>query len=133
MFDEKKLIELGFDAQKFSYSPYSNFKVGSCLVTKDGKYIQGANIENASYPLTMCGERNALYHAYCLGYKKEDILAICITSNCTPCASPCGACRQVLSELLLPETPVICVSSTGDRLDVKVKDLLPFAFNPEQL
>ena len=133
MFDEKKLIELGFDAQKFSYSPYSNFKVGACVVTKDGKYIQGANIENASYGLTMCAERNALYHAYCLGYKKDDIEAVCITSNCSPCASPCGACRQVISELMNEDALVILASSKGDYMKLKVNELLPFAFKPEQL
>ena len=133
MFDEKKLIELAFDAQKFSYSPYSNFKVGACVATRDGNFIQGANIENAAYGCTMCGERNAVFHAYCVGYKKDDILAVCITSNCNPVASPCGSCRQVLSELCNPDTKIICVSSLGDRLDLEVKDLLPYVFNKEQL
>lgn len=133
MFDEQKLIDLAVDAQKFAYVPYSKFKIGACLVTKDGHYIQGANIENASYGLCMCGERNAVYHAYCLGYKKDDILAICISSNCLPAASPCGACRQVLSELLNFDTPIILYSTLGDRMDTTVKELLPFAFVPSQL
>ena len=66
-----QLIESALDAQKLSYSPYSKFKVGAAILLKDGTILQGANIENAAYGLTMCGERNAVFRAYCTGYKKQ--------------------------------------------------------------
>lgn len=131
--DKKKLIAKAFDAQKFSYSPYSNFPVGAALLTKDGKIIQGSNIENASYGLTMCAERNAIFTAYSQGYKKEDIVAIAIVANSEELSSPCGACRQVMSELLLASTPVYLANRLEKEQETTPKELLPFAFSKEHL
>lgn len=89
------ILERAFKAMENAYSPYSNYKVGSCVVTKDNKYFIGANIENASYGLTNCAERNAIFQAYSNGYRKEDVKAIAIVSDGNTLATPCGACRQV--------------------------------------
>ena len=129
----KKMIDSALDAQKLSYSPYSKFKVGAAVLLKDGNILQGANIENAAYGLTMCGERNAVFHAYCSGYKKEDIVALAISSCCNPPASPCGSCRQVLSELIPSEAPIYLVNNQGEEIVTNVKELLPLAFSEDSL
>ena len=100
------IIDKAFEASKNSYSPYSNFKVGACLKTKDGKYFIGTNIENASYGASMCAERNAIYSAYCNGYRKNDIELLAVVASSDKIISPCGLCRQVMSELL-PENCLI--------------------------
>ena len=104
--ETKQSIELAKEARKLSYSPYSNFAVGAVILTKDGKIFKGSNIENASYPLCMCAERNALYNAYMNGYKKEDLVSLTLVADTdTPC-TPCGACRQVISELFPKNAPI---------------------------
>lgn len=105
--DYSHLCDEAFKATAHSYSPYSHFKVGACLLLKNGEMIYGTNIENAAYGSTMCAERNAIYQAYCKGYRKDDIIALAIVADCSPLVSPCGACRQVLSELMNPRTPII--------------------------
>jgi cytidine deaminase len=129
----RKMVESALDAQKLSYSPYSKFKVGAAVLLKDGNILQGANIENAAYGLTMCGERNAVFHAYCCGYKKDDIVAVAISSCCNPPASPCGSCRQVLSELIPLNAPIYLVNTDGVEIVTTVKELLPLAFTEESL
>ncbi len=130
---DDELIEKAKGAMELSYSPYSNFKVGAALVTKEEKVYLGANIENASYPLCMCAERNAIYNALCNGEKAEDILAIAIVADSPSPCSPCGACRQVMSELLDKNTPVILSNLKGDVKITSVKDLLPNSFSKEDL
>ncbi|MFA6739222.1 MAG: cytidine deaminase [Bacilli bacterium] len=129
----QSLVDAAFAAQKNAYAPYSNFHIGAALLTRDGHTVIGANIENASYGLTLCGERNAVFSAYAQGYRKEDIVALAIVSDSNPVASPCGACRQVLIELLEENTPVILASSKGGYQETSAKELLPFAFTKEQL
>lgn len=131
--NKKDLIKKAFEAQTHSYSPYSKFAVGAAVLTKDNTVILGANIENASYGLTSCGERNALFSTYGQGYKKEDIAAIAITANCTPLATPCGACRQVISELVPSNTPIYLANHLGDEQETTPEELLPFAFSKESL
>jgi cytidine deaminase len=131
--DSKKLIKEGFKAQKLAYIPYSNFAVGAALLLKSGKIIHGANIENAAYGVTMCAERNAVYSAICQGYKKEDIVAISITANSKPVASPCGACRQVLFELLNKGTPIYLSNHLGEIIETTPQKLLPIGFGMENL
>lgn len=129
----KEIIKLAKEAQNNSYSPYSSFPVGAVVVMKDGTYFLGANIENSSYPLTMCAERNALYNAYNHGYKKEDILLLGLIANTKEVCSPCGACRQVMSELMPLEAKVIMANKDEEYKEVSVKDLLPFAFSSDDL
>jgi cytidine deaminase len=130
-YDE--LFKQAKEVMQRSYSPYSHFKVGAALLMKDGKIVTGTNIENASYGLSNCAERSALFAAYSQGYHKDDILALAVTSTSTPPASPCGACRQVISELINEDVPVFIFNDKGEQYEVKVKELLPFAFNKEQL
>ncbi len=131
--DYQKLIELAKDARKLAYTPYSHFPVGAALLTKDDKVYVGANIENASYPLCMCAERNAIYRSYLDGVRKDDIVAIVIVADTPNPCSPCGACRQVMSELLNKDTDVIMTNLNDNTQIVKVKDILPFAFSEEDL
>jgi len=117
-----------------SYSPYSNYKVAAAVLLKDGSIITGMNIENASYPLSICAERVALFRTYASGYKKDDIVSLMVYSNRTDSYPyPCGACRQVMSELMDLESDVIVVNESKKEDVLKVKDLLPFAFTKENL
>lgn len=131
--DEKQLIKAAEKAMSNSYSPYSKFKVGAALLTKDGKIYPGANIENASYPLAMCAERNAVYHALNRGVNKDDIVALAIIGNTTGPISPCGACRQVLHELLPREAAIYLASTNGSVKKTTTDELLPFAFDESDL
>ena len=95
--------------------------------------ISGCNVENASYGLCNCAERTALFKAYSEGYKKEDILAMAIVADTLGPVSPCGACRQVMSELLLPDTPVYMTNLKGAMYILTVKELLPYSFSESDL
>ena len=130
--DQNKLIDLAWKARENAYTPYSHFKVGACVALKDGTYVQGCNIENAAYGSTMCAERNAVFQAYCKGYRKDDIEALAIVGDCTPLISPCGACRQVLAELLDPYTPIILGCKEYYEV-TNMHELLPRAFTGESL
>lgn len=126
------LLKHAFKAMDNAYAPYSNYHVGACVVTKDGHTFLGANIENASYGATNCGERSAIFSAYSNGYRKEDIEAIAIVTDGDILAGPCGICRQVLSELLEDETPIVL--SNGKETEVKtINELLPMRFTSEDL
>lgn len=103
----RDILDRAFMAVDNAYAPYSNYYVGACVKTKDGRYFIGANVENASYGLTNCAERNAIFQAYSQGCRKEDIEAIAIVSRGKTLATPCGACRQVLVELLNRNTPIV--------------------------
>ena len=130
---KEELVKHAEEARKLSYSPYSKFKVGAAVLTKDGKVFYGANIENSSYPLCMCAERNALYHAMLNGYKKEDFLAMALTADTdTPC-SPCGACRQVISELFPKDGKIYMANLKGEIQETNIEELLPFAFSEDDL
>ena len=131
--ERKQLINEAIEARKLSYSPYSHFQVGAALLTKDGKVFKGANIENASYPLTMCAERNALYHAYMNGYKKEDFACLVVVADTEGPCSPCGACRQVISELFPNDAVIIMTNLKGDVKEVTINDLLPYSFSDKDL
>ena len=122
-------IKKAKEAMKNSYSPYSKFKVGAALLTKDGEYTLGTNVENGSYGLTSCAERNALFSAYSKGYKKSDISKIFIIGDTKEPISPCGACRQVISELMEKDCDVVLSNLKDDVKIFKVKDLIPYLFD----
>ena len=129
----KSLLKYALEALKNSYSPYSNYKVGAAVLLKNGKIVKGTNIENASYGLTNCAERSALFTCYSLGYKKEDIKGIAIASLSSVPASPCGACRQVICELMPEDAFVVYGNDECVIYEMKVKDLLPSRFSKESL
>ena len=131
--DKKQLLDLAKEARELSYSPYSRFKVGAVVLTKDGKIFKGANVENSSYPLCMCAERNALYHAMMNGYKKDDLVALALIADTDEPCSPCGACRQVISELFPNNAPIYMCNLKGDIKETTATELLPFAFSEKDL
>jgi cytidine deaminase len=126
------LVKQAFEAMKNAYAPYSHYHVGACVLTKDGKTFIGANIENASFGATNCGERSAIFAAYSHGYRQADIEAIAIVTDGARVAAPCGICRQVLSELLLETTPII-LSNGKETVTETMATLLPFRFTAEDL
>ena len=127
-----ELLKNAYEAMDNAYAPYSNFHVGACVKTKDGKYHKGANVENASYGLTNCAERSALFHVFSLGYRQDDIEAIAIVGQGNTLITPCGACRQVLIELLKRDTPIVL--GTGEKVLVtNIEELMPMAFTSDDL
>ena len=128
-----QLIEKALEARNLSYSPYSNFAVGAALLCKDGKVFVGTNVENSSYPLCMCAERNAIYNAMMNGYKKADFVALAIVADTDEPCSPCGACRQVISELFPKEGKIYLSNLKGTIKETNIEELLPFAFSGDDL
>ena len=114
-----------------AYVPYSHFPVGACLVTQDGKTYQGVNIENASYGLTNCAERTAIFKAISEGERAFQHLVI--IGNTPDPISPCGACRQVMAEFCTPTMPVTLIGEKGVTLETTVSELLPYAFTDKDL
>lgn len=128
----KEILDKAFSAMENAYAPYSNYYVGACVKTKDGKYFIGANIENAAYSPTICGERNAIFQAYSQGYRKDDIDSIAIVSSGERIGTPCGVCRQVLVELINKNTPIVLSNKKEVRV-TNIDALLPDSFNEEDL
>lgn len=126
-----QLIEEAKKAREKAYVPYSKFEVGAALLTTDGKVYQGCNIENAAYSMCNCAERTALFKAYSEGDRDFQLLAV-VADTERPC-SPCGACRQVISELCPQDMKVVLTNLKGDILETTVADLLPGAFTSEDL
>jgi cytidine deaminase len=129
--NNQQLIEEAKRAREKAYVPYSKFGVGAALLTTDGKVYHGCNIENAAYSMCNCAERTALFKAYSEGDKDFQMLAV-VADTDRPC-SPCGACRQVISELCSKDMKVVLTNLKGDILEITVEDLLPGAFSPEDL
>ena len=129
----EELLDKAKQARALSYSPYSHFAVGAALECADGSVFCGATIENASFPLSMCAERNAIYHALMRGKKKEDFVSLAIVADTDEPCSPCGACRQVLWELFPLDAPIYLGNLKNEIKHVTAKELLPFAFNGEDL
>jgi cytidine deaminase len=127
MFKEaKKVIEN-------AYVPYSNFRVAAVLKLKNGETISGINVENAAYGLANCAERTALFSAYAKGLRKEDIQSIMVYTDKDYFVSPCGACRQVMRELMEADADVIMANAKGEMKTVKNHELLPLGFSKEDL
>lgn len=129
--DNQLVFEEAKKAREMAYVPYSKFKVGAALRTKSGHIYRGCNIENAAYSMCNCAERTALFSAYAHGDKEFDLLVV-IADTDRP-VPPCGACRQVISELCDPDMKVILTNLKGDKQEITVTELLPGAFSPEDL
>jgi cytidine deaminase len=123
------LISAARSAQARAYAPYSNFRVGAAIESTDGTVFLGCNVENASYGLTICAERAAVFAAVSSG--ATSFRRAVVVSDVDPPAAPCGACRQVLAEFGLD----LAIDGVGSRATVRwrLSDLLPAAFGPEQL
>jgi cytidine deaminase len=122
------LIALARQARDRAYAPYSRVKVGAALLGKSGRAYSGCNVENASYGLTICAERVAIFEAVCAGEGEFEALAVVTKEG----FAPCGACRQVMAEFGL-DTQVIIADLENGREFHTVRDLLPAAFTPENL
>ena len=134
--DKEILVEKALEARRFSYVPYSGFRVGAALLAKDGRIITGCNIENASYTPTNCAERTAFFKAVSEGEREFD--AICIVGGkngvLTEYAAPCGVCRQVMMEFCDPESFQIILATDTEHYDIyTLKELLPLGFGPANL
>ena len=126
--NQEELLQAAIEARDLSYSPYSRFAVGAALFTKDGRVYQGANVENSSYGLSMCAERNAIYHALMEGGAGDDFLALAIVADTDGPVSPCGACRQVIAEFFPKDSQIILGNLRGEMKVMSVGELLPYAF-----
>ncbi len=111
-----KNIDQAKAARENAYAPYSNYRVGAALELNSGEFVHGANIENASFGLSNCAERSAIYSAYSQGYKKNDFKSLTIIANHKKPVSPCGACRQVMYELLPEGCEIILANTKGDQI-----------------
>lgn len=125
---QEALLAAARDAQAAAYCPYSNFPVGAALLTADGAIYKGCNVENASYGLSLCAERNAIAAAVAAG--QMDFVAIAVVTQAGEPARPCGACRQVIAEFSLRENPVIVLSANDSDIAIEaITDLLPKSFS----
>lgn len=132
----EKLIDTAIEQLKFSYTPYSNFKVGAALLTRSGEIYTGCNIENASYTPTNCAERTAFFKAVSEGVR--DFQAICIVGGkdgkLTEYTAPCGVCRQVMMEFCNPKTFQIILAVDKERYEIyTLEELMPLGFGPLNL
>ena len=121
----QKLMDCAIKARENAYCPYSHFAVGAALLCEDGTLYEGCNIENASYGLTNCAERTAIFKAVSEGHIKFKALAV-VADTEGPCA-PCGACRQVMAEFKIPL--IIMGNLMGNIKIVTIEELLPFSFS----
>ncbi|MEI6857388.1 cytidine deaminase [Psychrilyobacter sp.] len=129
MLNEKEILELideAITARDSAYSKFSNFKVGATLIDDRGNHYSGCNVENSSYGLSMCGERNAIFHAISRGMNKIKVIAV--VGDTEGPISPCGACRQVINEFSTEDTIVIMANMKKEYKVVNFTDLLPYGF-----
>lgn len=136
-YNNEFLIAEAQKAREYAYAPYSNFLVGAVLVTTDGKLYHGCNIENASYPATNCAERTAFFKAISDGeinFSKIAIVGALKGEEANLFTTPCGICRQVMMEFCDPETFIIIMpDGNGGIVEILLKDLMPFAFGPNNI
>ncbi len=129
--EPKQLIDEAIAASKQAHVPYSQFHVGAALLTTDGKVYRGCNIENASYGLTNCAERTAIFKAVSEGDKQFS--AIAVVGDTDGPISPCGACRQVLAEFCDDHTQIILANLKGDFVITNINEILPGYFSSKDL
>ena len=121
---EKELWQAAVKVRQNAYTPYSHFKVGAAVLAASGKIYTGCNIENASYGLTCCAERNAIFAAACAG--ERELKLLCVTAEGELPVAPCGACRQVIAEFAIPK--IIMTNLQGSAKTMTAEELLPYSF-----
>jgi cytidine deaminase len=129
--NSNQLVKEAIEARNFAYAPYSKFKVGAAILTTNQKIYSGCNVENASYGLTNCAERTAIFKAVSEGESKVE--AIAIVADTDGPVSPCGACRQVLAEFCDEKTQIILANVKGDVEVTTIDRLLPGFFASSDL
>lgn len=125
------LIEQAFNAQQFSHSPYSGFKVGAAVASDNGKVYAGCNVENVAFPLGQCAEATAIGNMVTDG--QQAISSIVIASPNEEFCFPCGGCRQKIAEFASDDTPVIMATKSGKTFNTTIGELLPHAFRASDL
>lgn len=128
--DTKDLIKKAIEAKEFSYSPYSNFRVGCAVLTENNNIFTGCNIESVSFSPTICAERTAISKAVSVGERKLKIIVITGDAEWT---YPCGVCRQVIKEFADENTKIIIAKSEDEFKEYTLNELLPFSFGPETI
>ncbi len=123
---DTELFQQAREASSVAYVPYSNFPVGAALVAKNGLVFQGCNIENASYSLTNCGERTAIFKAVSEG--QREFSELIVYGQTEKPISPCGACRQVMAEFFEQDLKVTLVAKDKSTVEMTVGELLPYSF-----
>lgn len=127
------LITLALNSRLFSYSPYSEKKIGAAIQLSNGKIYSGCNIENASYGGTVCAERVAIWKAYSENMKPITITDVVVASAENAPWPPCGFCRQVLAEFCTADTNITLVNTEQKKITLKFSELFPYAFEPNHL
>ncbi|MBR3040842.1 MAG: cytidine deaminase [Lachnospiraceae bacterium] len=131
-----EIVRLAYSAREKSYSPYSGFAVGACVLAEDGKYYTGTNIENAAYGDTVCAERTAIFCAVKEGNRKISKLAIVggkAGEECKDFCFPCGSCRQVISEFASEDFQLILPGPDGELKEFTLAEILPHHFGEDSL
>lgn len=123
--ETKTLWQAALEVRKNAYTPYSHFKVGAALLASSGKIYTGCNVENASYGLACCAERNTIFAAVAAGERSFE--ALCVVAEGAEPVAPCGACRQVIAEFGIPE--IIMADLNGNIKIMTADELLPYSFN----
>ncbi len=126
----EELVQAAISARERAYAPYSRFRVGAALRATSGEIVTGCNVENAAYGLSICAERTAIGNAVTGGRHAFDALAV--VSDASPPAPPCGQCLQSLAEFAT-DMDIIVANPDGDRLRIRLTELLPFRFKPDML
>lgn len=135
MSDKELVIKAAKEVREHSYAIFSKFKVGAALITKNKKIYKGTNVESASYGLSMCAERNCIFNAYSNGVRKNDIVALAIIGKTKGSFAPCGACLQIMSELLNEDTPIYLVNLDKPKIikEYTIKKLLPLQIGTKDI
>ena len=130
--DKRRLLEQARLVRSKAYAPYSKFQVGAAVMARDGQIFTGVNVENASFPAGVCAETNAVAAAVAAG--EQDLVAVCVITQMSPPASPCGVCRQVLAEFG-PNMQVVLATPNPEEppVSMSLADLLPGHFNGDAL
>ena len=126
---DKRLLTEAKRVREFAYCPYSKFAVGAAVLGASGEIYGGCNVENASYSMTNCAERTAIYKAISAG--EEDILALAVVAGGANPVPPCGACRQVIAEFRIPH--ILMANLAGDVKEMTLSEILPDAFSEEDI
>lgn len=127
--DWKPLLDAAFAVRENAHAPYSGFKVGAALLCEDGSIVAGCNVENRSYGLAICAERNAIAAAVAAGHRR--FRAVAVVADADPLAPPCGMCRESLQEFC-DELPILLASPGGARRETTLRRIFPepFVFPP---
>ncbi|MBT2692886.1 cytidine deaminase [Bacillus sp. ISL-55] len=129
--DKKTLVEKAIEARSTAYVPYSKFQVGAAIITSNDQVYLGCNIENASFGLTNCAERTAIFKAVSEG--NTEIKAIAVVADTEGPVSPCGACRQVIAEFATDDTKIYLANLNGDVKETTISEILPGYFTSKDM